>query len=54
MSRTARAPGDVQQDLPALTISEIARRAELPLPTPSRLVAELVARSPRHHSRVRR
>lgn len=43
LSRTARILQAFSQDQPVLTISAIAHRAELPLPTASRLVAELVA-----------
>ncbi|WP_046730391.1 IclR family transcriptional regulator [Streptomyces humi] len=43
LSRAARILEAFSQDHPVLTVSEIARRAELPLPTASRLVAELVA-----------
>jgi DNA-binding IclR family transcriptional regulator len=43
LSRAARILEAFSQDRPALTVSEIARRAGLPLPTASRLVAELTA-----------
>lgn len=57
LERVVRVLEALTPDTPSLTVSEVARRANLPLPTASRLVAELVthgllARDPDRRVRI--